>query len=260
MLSCRTYRFRLEPTAEQVETLYRSAGARRFIYNWALARRKQYYREHKRGIPKAQLSAELTALKHQVETRWLLEVDSQALQQALRDLDRAYVNFFEHRAHYPKFKSKKQGDFAFRIPQRVRLEHSAVYLPKAGWVKVRQHREVVGETKSATFKRDARGAWYVTLVTEFEVPELPTTPPDPNRTVGVDLGLKDFAVTSDGDHTPAPQFYRTLERRLKRAHRGVSRKHEGGRNRGKARRRLGWLYRKTADQRRDSCTNSAPRS
>ena len=150
MLARRTYRFRLEPTASQLAVFYRFAGARRFVYNWALARRQAFYREHGHGISQAQLSAELTALKHTPGYEWLAEIDSQALQQALADLDRAFKNFFEKRARYPKFKSRKKREYAFRIPQRIQLVGDAVYVPKVGWVKVRLHRAVVGETKSAS--------------------------------------------------------------------------------------------------------------
>jgi len=251
MLARRTYRFRLEPTASQLAVFYRFAGARRFVYNWALARRQAFYREHGHGISQAQLSAELTALKHTPGYEWLAEIDSQALQQALADLDRAFKNFFEKRARYPKFKSRKKREYAFRIPQRIQLVGDAVYVPKVGWVKVRLHRAVVGETKSATFKQDVSGHWYVTLVAEFERPDAPTEMPDPAQTIGIDLGLKDFAVTSDGEHVAAPKFYRTAERRLRRAQRTLARRQKGSGRRARARRRVAALHARIAAQRRD---------
>lgn len=98
-----TYRFRVEPTPEQAQALARFAGTRRWIWNWALARKRAYYAEHGKGIRFAQLCAELTALKDQPDTAWLKDIDSQLLQQALRDLEQAFTNFFEHRARYPRF-------------------------------------------------------------------------------------------------------------------------------------------------------------
>src|SRR5438105_4622736 len=102
----RIYRFRVESTLEQAQALARFAGTRRWVWNWALARKRAYYAEHGKGLSFVQLCAELTALKDQPETAWLKEIDSQLLQQALRDLEQAFQNFFTHRARYPRFKGK----------------------------------------------------------------------------------------------------------------------------------------------------------
>lgn len=245
----KVYRFRMRPTKAQDEALYRMAGARRFVYNWALERRKSYYSEHSRGISAKQLSSELTALKSQPDTLWLKEVDSQMLQQALRDLDDAFKAFFAGRSRFPGFHSKKAGHFSFRIPQRVKVRDGHVYIPKVGWVRIRQSREIEGKTKSATFKRDAVGNWYVSLTTEFEMPD--TAPPAPDKPVGVDLGLKDLLVLSDGTRVAAPRFSRKAERRLRRAQKNLSRKKLGSRRREKAKRRVACVHRKVANQRSD---------
>src|SRR6185437_4385988 len=190
----RAYRFRMRPNREQEQALFRQTGARRFVWNWALARRKAYYAEHGVSIPAAQLSKELTALKEQPGTVWLKEADSQALQQTLRDLDKAFVAFFEKRARFPRFKSRKRDMPRFRIPQRVKVEDGKVYVPKVGWVRIRQSRPIDGQTKSATFKRDACGHWYVSLTAAFEMPDAPEVPLDRQQVAGIDAGLKDFAV------------------------------------------------------------------
>lgn len=247
----RTYRFRVDPTPEQAAALARFAGTRRFVWNWALARKRAYYAEHGTGISYHQLAAELTALKDQPETAWLREIDSQLLQQALRDLEQAFKNFFEHRARYPRFKSKKRGEPSFRIPQRVVVNNGQVYVPKIGWVPIRQHRPIDGTTKSATFKQDATGHWYVTLVVAFTMPAVALPAPDPATAVGIDLGLKDFAVLSTGEKIPAPKFYRKGERKIRRAARALSRKQRGSHNRDKARRRLARVHRRVANQRHD---------
>src|SRR5947207_5123557 len=111
----RVYRFRLDPTAEQEQGLRRFAGARRFIWNWALQQRRESYRQTGKTLPAKELSARLTALKEQPETAWLREMDSQLLQQVLADLGRAFSNFFARRARYPWFKSKKRDTPRFRI-------------------------------------------------------------------------------------------------------------------------------------------------
>src|SRR5207302_2318812 len=131
----RSYRFRLDPTPTQEQTFRQFAGCRRFVWNWARARKRAAYRDSGERIGYQQLAAELTALKQQPETAFLKECDSQALQQTLRDLDRAFVNFFEKRAAYPRRKSRKQTPNAFRIPQRVMVEGSHVRVPKIGLVK-----------------------------------------------------------------------------------------------------------------------------
>lgn len=245
----KVYRFRMRPTKTQEASLYRMAGARRFIYNWSLNRRKSYYAEYGTGISAKQLSSELTALKSQPDTLWLKEADSQMLQQALKDVDRAFEAFFKKRSRFPRFRSRKAGHVAFRIPQRVRIEGGRVYVPKIGWVRIRQSREIEGETRSATFKRDATGCWYVALTTEFEMPDI--EPPAPVNPVGVDLGLKDLFVLSDGERVPAPKFARKSTRKLRKAQKSVSRKKLGSHRRDKAKRRVARVHRKVSNQRSD---------
>jgi putative transposase len=188
------YRFKLEPTPEQEHQLRRLAGARRFIWNWGLARRRAHYAEHGKTLRYPALNLELTALKGAEDTNWLRDLDSQALQESLRDLDRSFVNFFEKRARFPKFKKKRKQRDAFRIPQRVKIEGERVYCPKVGWIRLRLSQPVTVPTKSATFKRDACGDWYVTLVAEREVEAQIALPVN---AVGVDLGLKTFATSRE---------------------------------------------------------------
>src|SRR5205085_1343495 len=136
-----------------------------------------------------ELSARLTALKDKPDTAWLRDIDSQLLQQVLIDLQRAFSNFFEKRAQYPRFKSKKRDTARFRIPQRVKAVGSGVHVPKMGRVRLRLSQPIVGTTKSATFKQDACGTWHVTLVSDIAMPSVALAMPDRERTVGVDLGL-----------------------------------------------------------------------
>jgi len=159
----KVFRFRLKPNAEDQQGLSRMAGARRFVWNWALAQAQAHYRETGKGLPSAELSRRLTALKLEPETAWLQDVDSQAMQQVLADLRRAYTNFFERRAGFPRFKSRKVDQARFRIPQRVKVGDGRVYIPKVGSVGIRQSQKVEGDSKSATFKRDTCGNWDVTL-------------------------------------------------------------------------------------------------
>jgi putative transposase len=245
----KAYRFRLEPTSQQEKGLKRIAGACRAVYNWGLERRKEHYAEQGKTLPYAAQNLELTVLKNRPGLEWLKEADSQALQESLRDLDRAFVNFFLGRARFPKFKRAKDARFAFRIPQRVKIEGEQVYCPKIGWIDLRLSRPVKGITKSASFKRDAAGHWYVCLIQEFELPEVPL--PAPQNPVGVDVGLIDFATLSTGESIPAPKFARKAARRIRRAQRVISRRKKGSNRRKKAKRRLSRVHQKVARQRND---------
>jgi putative transposase len=247
----RVYRFRMQPNKLQGQALLRQAGARRWVWNWALARRKTYFAEHSNGIPASQLSAELTALKIAPATAWLKEADSQALQQTLKDLDRAFVNFFEKRAHFPRFKAMKRTAPAFRIPQRVTVADGNVYVPKVGLVRIRQSQAVEGATKSATFKRNACGHWHVCLVVAFTMPDVRPSAPDPAKAVGLDAGLKEFAVLSNAERVPIPQFYRKAQRKLRRAQRAFCRRKPGSNRRAQARQRVARVHERTANQRQD---------
>jgi len=128
----RAYRYRLSPTAAQEQLLRQFAGARRWVWNWALARRKAYYAETGKTLSVTQLCAELVALKAEAATAWLADMDSQALIQAIRDLDLAFRAFFAKRAGFPHFKAKKRDTPSFRIPQRVLLASGYVTVPKIG--------------------------------------------------------------------------------------------------------------------------------
>jgi putative transposase len=229
------------------------AGARRFVWNWALARWKDHYKATGKSITYNRLAAELTSLKRRPGLEWLNDVDSQALQQVLKDLCRAFANFFERRARYPRFKSRKRDQARFRIPQRVKIDAGKVYVPKVGWVRIRQGREVDGTPKGATFRREADGHWYVSLTVEFEMPDVAVPAPDPERTIGIDLGLIDFVATSNPAEKPVltPKFYRKATNKIRRAQKAVSRRKKGSKRREKARKRLARAHQKARDQRQD---------
>jgi len=247
----KVYRFRVDPTADEEAALARFAGARRFVFNWALQRRKESYEQTGKAISWSELSIELTALKNKPGFEWLKEIDSQLLQQALADCKRAFDNFFQKRAGFPRFKRKHCARQSFRIPQRVKLENGRVYIPKIGWVAVRQSQAVDLPLKSATFKREATGKWYVSLVVEFEAPDLPKPAIETETAIGIDVGFDRFATDSDGGVVENPRFFRKAERKIKRAGRRLSRRKKGGANRAKARRALAREYQKVANRRAD---------
>jgi len=250
-----TYRYRLDPTAEQVKLLNQFAGARRFVWNWALNRKRDHFQQTGKTLGFNALCAELTILKQHPATAWLREIDSQSLQQALRDLENAYQHFFrrarngEKKKGFPKFKSRKTDMPRFRIPQRVVLEAALVSVPKIGDIKAIVHRPLEGVTKSATFKREACGHWYVSLVVEQQI--APKTDRPTRTHVGVDVGLKSLAVLSTGETIDNPRWYCTQTRKLARAQRSLCRKAKGSRNRGKARVVVARLHQKIKNGRND---------
>jgi putative transposase len=248
MTSTKCYRFRLDPTPEQERAFRTFAGCRRFVWNWALARKKETYHATGRAVSYHELAGELVGLKRRSDTAFLNECDSQALQQTLRDLDRAFVNFFEKRARYPKKKSRKKTPHAFRIPQRVTTDREHVHIPKIGRVKARLHREMYGVVKSATIKQAADRHWHVTFVCHSEQEAREPTCSSP---AGIDVGLETFATFDDGEKVVPPRFYRKRERKIKRLHRRVSRCQKASRNRAKARKRLAAAYGKTRNCRND---------
>jgi putative transposase len=250
-----TYRYRLNPTAEQEAQFRRFAGARRFVWNWALGRKQEHFQQTGKTISYPDLAAELTRMKRQPDMAWLRAMESQSLQQALRDLDSAYQHFFrrvrngEKKKGFPKFKSRKTDTPRFRIPQRVTPEGSFVSVPKIGLVRVVVHRPLEGTTKGATFKQEACGHWYISLVVEQQI-ALKADRPVVSHS-GIDVGLKSLAVLSSGETIANPRWYRTQSRKLRRAQKALSRKVKGSHNRSKARVAVARLHQKTRNQRND---------
>ena len=250
-----TYRYRLDPTAEQAQLLFQFAGARRFIWNWALNRKQDYYRKTGKTLGFSDLCKELTILKQQPKTAWLRQMDSQSLQQALRDLENGFQHFFrrlrnrEKKTGFPKFKSRKTDPPRFRIPQRVVLGDARVSVPKIGSIKTIVHRPPHGVSKSATFKRQACGHWYISLVVEQQIAPKADRPIETH--VGIDVGLKTLAVRSDGETVKNPRCYRIQTRKLAHAQRALMRKQKGSRNRGNARIVVARLHQKIRNQRID---------
>ncbi len=250
-----TYRYRLNPTAKQEKMLFQFAGARRFVWNWALNRKQVHYQETGKTLTYNALAAELTILKHQPDTAWLRQMPAQSLQQSLRDLESAFQHFFrrarsgEKKKGFPKFKSKKRDTPRFRMPQDVRVGALWVSVPKIGDIRAIIHRPISGVTKSATFKREACGHWYVSLVVEQQIG--PKIDQSVETHIGIDVGLKTLAVLSNGETVENPRWFRTQTRKLAHAQRSLMRKQKGSRNRGKARIVVARLHQKVKDQRND---------
>lgn len=195
----KAYNFRLYPNKADQVLLNKHFGSVRFIYNTMLKFKKYYYDENGINLSYFELNKALTHLKKLEEYSWLNEVSTQVLQATLRDLDRAYKNFFEGRASFPKFKSKKTYKSSFRVPQFVKLKDDLLSISKfRGGIKVKVHREIIGTIKNATIKLNPSGKYYVSLTVEYDS-QIPAKPKvEPSSATGVDLGIKTYATLSDG--------------------------------------------------------------
>jgi putative transposase len=183
-------------------------GHARFTFNWALGRRKENYQLNGKGLNYYVQADELKDLKRKDDTIWLKQGHSQVLQQKLIDLDQAYVNFFEGRAEYPTFKSKRNKQ-SIRYPQGFKLEGQSIYLSKVGWVRLVLHRPLEGEMKSATVTKTKSGRYFVSIQCETEIDD----PIYEGPHVGVDMGLNHFATLSTGEKIDNPRHLLTQVRK-----------------------------------------------
>jgi putative transposase len=239
----RGFRYRIYPTPEQKQALALQFGHARFAYNWGLARRKAH---HGTGIPFRALREQMTQLKHTAGYEWLQAADSQVLQGKLEDLEEAYEKFFSGDAGYPRFKTRRDEQ-TIRYPQRFKFDGNRIYLPKVGWVHVVVHRPLQGAPKNVTVTKTKSGRYFVSVLCEMAT----DTRQHGVGVVGVDVGLKDFAVLSTGEKVVHPQYLRTSERQLQRLQRELSRKRKGSANWEKARLRLARKAEQVANQRAD---------
>lgn len=244
----RTYKFRLYPTKAQTELLEKHFGCTRFVYNYFLNQRQEQYRLTGNNDNYHAQSETLTKLKKQEETAWLKEVNSQSLQYALRCLDVAYANFFKKRAKYPKFKSKHSKN-SFTAPQFTSIEGNRLFIVKfKEGIKCRVHREIKGKIGKVTITKTPSGKYFASVLTEEEyVTPLEKT----NKSVGVDLGLKDLLVTSDGEVFSNNRYTKKYERKLATAQRHLSRKKKGSRGYENQRLKVARIYEKISNSRAD---------
>lgn len=250
MLIRKAFQFKLKPTPEQEETFVRYAGACRWVWNHMLGEwNAQYAETHTRPTLNHQMHR-LTLLKYEEGNEWLQEINAQVLQQPVRFLHQAWGRFFEGTKKPPRFKSKRRDPLRFTIPQHVRVEGKQVYLPKIGWVRFWKSRELEGTLKGATVRKKASG-WYIALHLEVEVADPVLPPLDEARIIGLDLGLREFAVLSTGERIPAPRLLRKSEKKLAKAQHKLDRMQRGSQRYQKQKRKVGLLYEKVANQRRE---------
>ncbi|KGA98906.1 transposase, partial [Alkalihalobacillus alcalophilus ATCC 27647 = CGMCC 1.3604] len=258
MLINKAYKFRLYPTKEQEIFIAKTIGCSRFVFNRFLGQWNDTYQETGKGLTYNACSAELTQLKK--EFIWLKEVDSIALQSSLKNLADSFTRFFKKQNKAPRFKSKKNQVQSYTTKEtnhNIAIVDNKIKLPKLGYVRLAKSREVEGRILSATVRRNPSGKFFVSIVVKTDVQPLKKT----ESSIGIDLGIKDFAVLSDGRKIDNNKFTCKMEKRLKREQRKLSRRALNAKNNGmnlldaknyqKQKRRVARLHERVMNQRDD---------
>jgi len=246
----RAYRYRIYPTDEQKHILARTFGCARFVYNWALRLRTDAYYERQERIGYHELSSRLTHLKQQDDHIWLNEVSCVPPQQALRHLEKAFKNFFEGRAEYPKFHCRHGEQSAEYTTSAFKWDGTSLNLAKMDApLDIVWSRPLPKGAKptTVTVTKDTANRYFVSILVEEDIKPLPVV----NKQVGLDLGLKSMVITSDGEHVGNPRYFRKDEKKLAQAQRRLAKKKKGSKNRAKARLKVAKAHAKIADRRRD---------
>ncbi len=249
MQRLQAFKYELLPNGQQERQMRRFAGSCRFVYNKALALQKERHEQGQKKLGYAGLCQLLTAWRHSADTAWLADAPVHPLQQALQDLERAYSHFFAQRAGFPKFKKKGRSDsFRYPDPKQIQLDqaNSRICLPKLGWLRYRNSRDVVGKVKSVTVSKHA-GRWFVSIQTEREVEQ----PKPKGGVVGIDVGIARLATLSDGTFYAPLNSFKRHEARLRKAQQALSRKVQFSNNWKKAKARLQRIHSQMANARRD---------
>ncbi len=244
----RTYRFRLYPNREQTELLAKHFGCSRFVYNYFLNQRKEQYRITGNSDNFYAQCKTLTTLKKQDETAWLKEVNAQTLQFAIRSLESAYNNFFKKRAKFPKFKSKHSKN-SFTVPQFASVAGGRLFIRKfKEGIKCRVHREIKGKIGKVTITKTPSGKYFVSVFTEEEyITPIKKT----DKSIGVDMGLKDLLTTSDGETFKNNRYTKRYECKLAKAQQHLSRKVKGSKGFENQRLKVSRLHEKISNSRAD---------
>ena len=249
----RAYCFRMYPNKTQQVLIQKTFGCVRFVYNYYLAKRIEMYKNEKKSFTFYDCSKDLTNLKKEFE--WLREPDKCALQNSLKNLDSAYQKFFKEHSGFPKFKSKKDNHKSYRSNYikttaggNITFANRHIKLPKLGFIKVRDKQIPQGRILNATVSQEPSGKYYVSLCcTDVDIKPLEKT----GSMIGLDLGIKEFCITSNGEMIENPKYLKKSLDKLAKLQRELSRKSKGSSNRNKARIKAARQFEKIANQRKD---------
>lgn len=242
------FKYRIYPNKEQTIMLNKTFGCNRYIFNHFLNYKNEQYKETKKSVSYKECSSLLTSLKYNLE--WLKEIDSISLQQTLRDLDKAFKNFFKGYG-FPRFKSKHNHFHNYRtqmVNNNIVIENNKIKLPKIGFVKLKYHRQLKGRILNVTVSKTNTNKFYVSLCCEVDnIEKLPRL----NTSIGLDVGIKSFCVTSDNEIIDNPNFLKKYYKKLLKAQRRLSSKTKESNNFHKARIKLAKIHEKIANCRLD---------
>lgn len=250
MESVKGYKFRIYPNKTQACLINKTLGSCRFVYNHFLTVRRDSWNIEHKHVNYYQTSSQLTLLKRYDEYAWLREVDSMALHEALRNLDTAFQNFFQHRARYPRYKSKHCHSQSYRTRNQsngIRIVDNRIKLPKVGLVKAKLSRDFGGRILNATVSRTASGKYFVSLCVQEDVDVLPNG----GKQIGIDVGLKAFYSDSNGDTVANPRILRRLSGKLAREQRRLAHKLPHSKNRERQRIRVARIHERIVNIRKD---------
>lgn len=243
----KSYRFRIYPTKEQESLLSKHFGHCRFVFNRFLNERKEKYLNEKTSLNYYDNARTLTDLKKEEAFVWLNEVNSQSLQAAIRNLDVAYKNFFNKQNKFPRFKSKYDRQ-SFKVPQNVSVEDSKLVIPKFNeGIKLNLHRKLEGKPLFATISKSTTGTYYVSITCEVEHKSFDKT----NKSVGIDTGIKELAILSDGSSYENIKSLKTKLKKLKYEQRQLSKKTKGSQSRNKQKIKLALVHEQLTNIRKD---------
>ena len=245
MLVQKSYQYELIPNGEQVRKLKQFCGCCRFVFNKGLEEVKKYYETTSHFLNYVQLAAFLPKWKQDAD--WLKDCNAQVLQQSMKNLSRALMNFFAGRANFPRFKAKGRKD-SCRFPQGVKSDqnNNRIYLPKIGWVRYRNSRKIIGTIKNVTVTAKC-GKWYVSIQTEYEQEK----PVHSGSDIGIDMGIVRFATLSDGQYFNPVNAFKTLKGRLAKLQRQLKRKTKGSNNWKKLVAKISKLHHRIANIRKN---------
>lgn len=249
----KAYRYQIYPTTEQKNQLAMHFGHTRHVYNWALSQKIKNYEETKKSLPRRELQKRLVNMK-KTEKPWLREVNSQSLLAALFQVEAAYQNFFQKRAGFPKFKKKYDGHQSFQCPQHVSVdvEKGLLNLPKIKAIKIKHHRTFSGTIKTVTVRKVPTGKYFVSVLVENQEDSPIATAIEPDKTLGLDLGLTHYLICSNGEKEAHSAYLKEALQQLGRAQKQLSRKKsKDSKNRSKQKRIVAKIYESVTNKRHD---------
>src|SRR6056297_520401 len=256
----KAYSFRITPNKKQEELINKNIGCVRFVFNHFLAQSKD-----DKYLSYSKFASRLPKLKK--EYNWLKEVDSISLQQSLKDLDKAFKRFFKGLGGFPKFKCKKNNKESYRTQyfkrssgtESIEIKDNKIKLPKLGWVKFKKSRELKGRIQNVTIRKSKAGKYYISICVETDKKTIKKEFSEQNKNqiketkkeIGIDLGLKDFLITSDGEKIKNPRIAKKYEKKIVKLNRKLSRKEIGSKNWKKIKNQLAKAHEKIANIRKD---------